>query len=144
MELSLVATRGTVRGKIIPVSGHEFSIGRDPQCDLYLPSPIVSRRHAMLLIRDGKVLLRDLASRNGTFVNGQLVRGECEIRADDSLQVGLSEYRVQLGSPEESTEVLRAEDLAALDAPTCPRPAFPAEKAPAPPELSWRTSSSCP
>ena len=49
------------------------TIGRDPTNDLVLDSPIVSRRHAELELRDAAVWLRDLGSANGTAVNGRLI-----------------------------------------------------------------------
>lgn len=48
-------------------------IGRNPDCDLVLDSPLVSRYHAELELSDSGALLRDLESANGTFVGGQRV-----------------------------------------------------------------------
>jgi hypothetical protein len=49
-------------------------LGRGTDCDLRLVDPGVSRHHAELRIEDGEVVLVDLGSTNGTFVNGQPVR----------------------------------------------------------------------
>jgi FHA domain len=48
-------------------------VGRDRACDIVLEDPTVSRRHAQLTFRDGVWSIRDLASKNGTFVNGASV-----------------------------------------------------------------------
>ena len=48
-------------------------IGRHPDCDLVLDSPLVSRFHAELELEGEEALLRDLSSANGTFVEGQRV-----------------------------------------------------------------------
>lgn len=77
-----------------------MTIGRDPQCDIYIEQPaiqqtrLVSGRHAYLVVRNGKVRLFDGAtdgepSTNGTFVNGRRVGPEGqELHADDSIILG--------------------------------------------------------
>ena len=64
-----------------------LTIGRDPGNDLVLDSPIVSRRHAELTVRDDAVWLRDLGSANGTAVNGQLV-SEWALNDGDIIRIG--------------------------------------------------------
>ncbi len=64
-----------------------LSIGRHHECDVVLSEPVVSRRHALLRFRDGRWILQDLESRNGTFVNGVRV-GRCELRPGDSVALG--------------------------------------------------------
>lgn len=64
-----------------------LSIGRHRGCDIVLEQDDVSRRHALLRFRDGRWILQDLESTNGTFVNGVRV-GRCELRAGDHLLVG--------------------------------------------------------
>ncbi len=49
-------------------------LGRGTDCDLRMVDPGVSRHHAELRVEDGQVVLVDLGSTNGTFVNGQPVR----------------------------------------------------------------------
>jgi len=63
------------------------AIGRDPGNDLVLDSPIVSRRHAELEVRDDTVRLRDLGSANGTAVNGQPIT-EQALRDGDIIRIG--------------------------------------------------------
>ncbi len=89
MKLSLVVlTPGKSEGKVIPVALSQFVIGRDPQCHLRPASAVISKRHCALLVRDGKVFLRDFDSTNGTFINEQPVKGEVEVKHDDRLKVG--------------------------------------------------------
>jgi predicted component of type VI protein secretion system len=118
MQLSLMLIQDTDHGIGILVRKPEFSIGRDPRCDLALSSRIVSRWHAVLLLREGKVLVRDLGSRNGTYVNGQLIEGECELRQDDCLRVGTVEYRVQIDSHSGHLETELADD-SDITSPVC-------------------------
>jgi predicted component of type VI protein secretion system len=89
MKLSLVVlTPGKSEGKVIPITLSQFVIGRDPQCHLRPASALISKRHCALLVRDGKVFLRDFDSTNGTFINDDPVKGEVEVKHDDRLKVG--------------------------------------------------------
>jgi ABC-type multidrug transport system ATPase subunit len=63
-------------------------IGRDPQCDVVLPSRDVSRCHAEIRGENGTYSVRDLSSTNGTFVNGAEVRGRTALREGCRLRVG--------------------------------------------------------
>ncbi len=45
--------------------------GRTLECDIYLPSPSVSRKHAVFTMRDGLCGVKDLDSSNGTYLNGE-------------------------------------------------------------------------
>lgn len=65
----------------------ELTVGRHAGCDLVMDNPTVSRRHARLKFRDGKWIVHDLQSKNGTFVNGAPV-GRCELRPGDELCLG--------------------------------------------------------
>ncbi|HZT79332.1 MAG TPA: FHA domain-containing protein, partial [Gemmataceae bacterium] len=54
-----------------------------------------------LLVRDGKIFLRDFDSTNGTFLNDQPVKGEVEVKHDDRLKVGPLSFgvRVETAAP---------------------------------------------
>jgi pSer/pThr/pTyr-binding forkhead associated (FHA) protein/S1-C subfamily serine protease len=75
-------------------SGGRTRIGRGKECDIQLTTEgatAVSRVHAEIVIRpDGKFVLRDARSRNGTLVNGKLLRGEHELVAGDRVALGPS------------------------------------------------------
>jgi hypothetical protein len=71
----------------------QLSVGRSRASDVVLSDPEVSRRHAQLRFRDGKWILEDLQSRNGTTVNGVRV-GRCELRPGDRLVIGSHELEV--------------------------------------------------
>jgi hypothetical protein len=65
----------------------EMLIGRHHACDVLLGDLTVSRRHARLLFRDGRWIVQDLGSTNGTSVNGSRV-GRCELRPGDDIALG--------------------------------------------------------
>lgn len=69
----------------------QYEIGRSKRCQICLLHILVSRRHAMLINDGGKLLIRDLGSRNGTFVDGKPIQS----REDKELKVGSS---IRIGS----------------------------------------------
>jgi DNA-binding NtrC family response regulator len=68
-----------------------FTVGRDHTCQLVIKDGYVSSRHARFEIREGSIVLRDLRSRNGTFLNGSRVT-EAVLNPNDRLQFGESIY----------------------------------------------------
>jgi len=99
MKLSLVVSQGVHSGKAIPITGADFVIGRDPQCQLRPASPAISKQHCGIANRDGKVYVRDCGSTNGTFVNDEQVGGEREVKDGDKLRVGPLEFQIRLEVP---------------------------------------------
>jgi DNA-binding winged helix-turn-helix (wHTH) protein len=69
------------------LEGGENLLGRDPGARVHIDHPSVSRRHARILIRSNQVILEDLESRNGTFLEGQPVEAPTEVR--DGAIIGL-------------------------------------------------------
>jgi hypothetical protein len=118
-DSSLVINEGPRAGSEHPVDG-ELILGREhPSADLVIPDPGVSRRHARLLPDKGTVILEDLGSSNGTYVNGQRISGPVELGTGDEVQIGAT--------------VLGLEGRQNATAPMQPRPA-PRRLAPAPHE----------
>ena len=97
MKLGLrVLSTGKQEGKILPIQLSQFVIGRDAQCHLRPASPSISKRHCALIVREGKVLIRDFDSTNGTFVNEQPVKGQQEVKHKDKLRIGPLHFEVLL------------------------------------------------
>ena len=71
------------------------SIGRAAENDIVLPAPVVSRFHAQVERIGQRYRVRDLGSGNGTFVNGNAVRGDTWVQVGDAIHVG--PYRLQVG-----------------------------------------------
>ena len=86
MKLKVIA--GAKEGAEIPLKKSKFVIGRASDCTLRAGSDAISRHHCVLLKRDGAVTVRDLGSRNGTFVNGERITQETQLANGDELSVG--------------------------------------------------------
>jgi hypothetical protein len=71
--------------------GPEVVIGRSPECHITIEDPLISRRHARIVIRDGKALVSDLGSRNGVKLNGRALDGETELKDGDRIRLGTQE-----------------------------------------------------
>ena len=74
---SLAVILGANSGQIYQLSKPRIILGRGAGCDIQLPDSEVSRRHAMLEIRDEKATVTDLGSTNGTYVEGMRVDSTC-------------------------------------------------------------------
>jgi FHA domain len=85
---SLVIHEGAGAGSEHPVDG-ELILGREQtSADLVIPDPGISRRHARVLPQNGGVIVEDLGSSNGTYVNGERISGPVEVGAGDEVQLG--------------------------------------------------------
>ena len=83
-----VMLRGGRTGEFFPLVGPRTTIGRSPECDIFLDDITVSRAHAEVDERPAGFVLVDNGSTNGTYVNRRLLDAE-ELLADgDEVQVG--------------------------------------------------------
>lgn len=138
MKVSLVVASGAHQGKSIPIVGPQFIIGRDPGCQLRPASQAVSKQHCAVLVRDGKVYVRDMGSTNGTQLNDATLKSEeREVKANDLLKVGPLDFTVRIEAtiakedgtplPERNSETAAA--MAAVKAATAAAAASPAPPA---------------
>ena len=82
-----------------PIVG-ETIVGREPACDLVLSDITVSRRHAAVR-RDGNtVVISDLGSSNGTFVNDERIVDATRVEPGDVVRLGAAEVRIRVESGE--------------------------------------------
>ncbi len=95
MNLKLLIIQGKPAGKHLALTRDKYYIGRGPECDIRLDSELVSRQHCLLRVTDEAIILRDLASRNGTLVNGKLVEGELALESGDQVQIGTLVLQVE-------------------------------------------------
>lgn len=85
----------------------EFVLGRDPECSLPIDDGYLSRRHCMIACRGEQVVVKDLSSYNGTWVNGQRIHEECFVLPGDVLKVGRTRLFVDFGDEESHNTSLR-------------------------------------
>jgi len=76
----------------------EFVIGRSPDCQLSLDDPLVSRRHAILVVHPDAAFIEDLGSRNGVLVNGKRIQAPTRVSDSDEITVG-SQVMTLVGVP---------------------------------------------
>jgi len=85
---SFLVRVGELRGRRLPVKTPIVNIGRADYNDLVFPDPSVSTAHAKLQLREGVWLLVDLDSTNGTFVDGERVKGEAPLAPGAMVRLG--------------------------------------------------------
>ena len=86
----VVRSGGGRAGEMFAVEG-ETTIGRSPDCGIFLDDVTVSRKHAVIVQRDGGFFVDDQGSLNGTFVNRKRVES-AQLEDGDELQIG--KYRL--------------------------------------------------
>lgn len=84
---------GPQAGKIIPLKSGTNMVGRAPTCDVKVISPGVSKEHIKIDVLQDKIIVSDLGSRNGTFVNGTQVKST-KIKPGD--RIGLNEVVLEI------------------------------------------------
>lgn len=82
---------GPLSGKVVEIDS-TLRLGRHPFNELSLGDPGVSRYHCWILVRDGVASVEDLASANGTYVNGKRLRLRHALKSGDTLRVGSTEF----------------------------------------------------
>ena len=92
----VVQSAGPMKGKQIPIGAATFTIGRDKSCTLEAASPALAPQHCALEIHGDELLLRDLDSATGTFVNNTRVTAEVALNDGDHLKVGPLLFRVRI------------------------------------------------
>ncbi len=74
--------------KVVELSeGAALFAGRTLECDIYLPSPSVSRKHAVFVMRGGQCGVKDLDSSNGTYLNGERLTKPSRLKEGDCIQI---------------------------------------------------------
>jgi adenylate cyclase len=105
---------------IVRPDGHEveqgFShdkiiVGRHDKCDLRLVDSLISRNHCLIFREGDRYLVKDLASRNGTWLNGRKVKNRGTIKRGDAIQVGPFRIIFEPGVPTADSRQVRTLDM---------------------------------
>jgi hypothetical protein len=84
----LIMRTGPTPGKVFELGKNEIFIGRDVSNDIVVNDSEVSRKHARLVTQAGGLVVEDLGSTNGTFVNGQRLMGPHVLRPGEVIMLG--------------------------------------------------------
>ncbi|TWT99099.1 FHA domain-containing protein FhaB [Botrimarina colliarenosi] len=93
--MKLVVLAGAKKGAAVPIKKNRFVIGRGKDCTLRAGSEAISRNHCELLVTEAGVTVRDLGSRNGTYVNDAKIEGVHALSNGDTLRIGPLEFRYE-------------------------------------------------
>lgn len=121
---AVVVTSGPETGRRVELD-LEVAIGRQ-DTDLVVEDPEVSRRHAVLRRSDGSVIVEDLDSTNGTFVNGERIRSPIAVGPGDQIRVGRTTLEIEPDQRADDTIVStppRPDQLGSTGAPSGAVPA---------------------
>jgi len=96
-ECCIVQIHGPELGKKYALQEYEFTIGREEGNHIVVDLDNVSRRHAMIIRRQGRMFVKDLGSTNGTYLNDAEVTQETPLRSGDLIKVGGSIFKFLTG-----------------------------------------------
>lgn len=103
MDINLVLFKKDGSRKTFPLPSSVTVIGRRNDCDLCIPLMSVSKKHCQLNCDQGVLRIRDLGSRNGTYLNGKRI-DKATIKAGDYIEVGPLTFLFEIdGQPETIT-----------------------------------------
>ena len=95
----LYVERGPGTGQLVPIKQGVLLLGRASASDLRLQHPSISRRHAQLTRVGDRLVLKDVGSQNGTYVNRVRLTGERELRSGDEIALGNALLRLRGPGP---------------------------------------------
>lgn len=91
----LVSDSSWLSGKVFRIVKDTIVIGRGKDCDIVIPGTHLSRRHIEIRKDKGGLIVQDLASSNGTFVNESRVNGTQTVRPGDRIRLDVYSFRVE-------------------------------------------------
>jgi uncharacterized RDD family membrane protein YckC len=86
-------------GREIPASDGDVVLGRGHSAGIRIDEETVSRSHAMLSLREGRAIIRDLGSSNGLFVNGRRITGQAPVADGDTIGLGSAALVLVIAPP---------------------------------------------
>jgi serine phosphatase RsbU (regulator of sigma subunit)/pSer/pThr/pTyr-binding forkhead associated (FHA) protein len=95
----LQVLKGLNPGQQFPLEGDRIVLGRNPDCEIFLDVGAVSRQHAEITKEGEKYYVKDLKSRNGTYVNGRMIDGLALLHENDRLKICDLLFTFHYGEP---------------------------------------------
>src|SRR5919199_1799485 len=96
---------GDAKGVSVHVQGERFLVGTGEECQLMVGDPKVAPLHAYFQVEpEGRVLLHDLGSDEGTYVNGRRIDAPAVIEGGEQIRIGDTELVPTVKSPEEEAQ----------------------------------------
>jgi predicted component of type VI protein secretion system len=95
MDFQLVVIQGRSASTAVKLPDGVTTAGRQEDCQLRIRSSQVSRKHCQLFEKHGMLLVKDLGSSNGTFVNGKKIEGQRVMEPGDELGIGPIVFRIE-------------------------------------------------
>lgn len=111
----------------VPMKRPRIVIGREKKCDIRIPTPAVSREHCEVRVENGQIMVRDMGSSNGTYVNAKRVQ-ESELKAGDVVGIGPTVFVVRVNGAPAQVDGPAALAKAAPPPPVAAHKAGPAKK----------------
>ena len=106
---TLVAVLQVIRGETsppaYPIVRECTIIGRHPECEVVLDNAAISRQHAQILESHGSYFLEDMRSRNGTYLNDELIEGRQELKDGDLIRICDATMRIDLNASASSIDI---------------------------------------
>jgi len=87
-QYQLVMHSGPTPGKVFPLEGDVVTIGREAGNGIIINDAEVSRKHTQFVFQGGKIIVTDLGSTNGTFVDGQRLTGQHILQSGQIISLG--------------------------------------------------------
>ncbi|MEP6859740.1 MAG: sigma 54-interacting transcriptional regulator [Deltaproteobacteria bacterium] len=111
----VIGLRRVSNGEVVRLDGKQWAVGTNPACEIVVSDPFVSAKHCAIERRgQGALVVRDLESRNGTFIEGNRVES-AELRVGSFLAVGHTTFVAVAAIEDEhrrAAELLRGQDPA--------------------------------
>ena len=98
----LIFIHGPLAGKRVDLTDDEHTVGRTDKNDIQLNEPLTSRVHAIFMKRGGVVLVEDLGSHNGTYVNDERLHAVRQLHHGD--RVGIGKSKILFEDPTQITD----------------------------------------
>src|SRR5438309_3765258 len=88
MSFSVILTEKGGATQRLDFDAEEITIGRVDENDICLPKGNISKKHTKIVYKDGKIIVLDLKSTNGTYVNGKKLTGPAVVTPHDQIYIG--------------------------------------------------------